>query len=118
MELTRRNKQRSAALDKARAVRSEIARFRSAIRSGEIDGFKLVEGRLEEHEERIARWRLETLLKLIPGIGSSTAQEIYEVGPFSPTQLVGSLSPQRRARLAQLVYEGRHSNQHRRFPTP
>lgn len=118
MELSRRKQQRSAALKKATEARREIARFRAAIRSGEIDSIDLIAGQLEDCEPRINRWRLETLLKIIPGIGSSTAQEIYEVGPFSPTQLVSSLSPERRARLAQLVIEGRQSNQWKRFRTP
>lgn len=105
--LTRRDRQLAAARAKAIARRQRRAWIRAACKDGRIDPIKLVAGKYEEHEDDLAGWKLEQLLRIVPGIGSATSAEIYEVGPFSPRQLVSSLSPQRRERLAELVEQGR-----------
>lgn len=104
--LNRRDRQLALARKKAIARRQRRAQLRAACKEKKIDAIALVRGDLEEWEDDIAGWRLEQLLRIIPGIGSATAQEIYEVGKFSPRHLVSALAPARRAELARLCHQG------------
>jgi hypothetical protein len=104
--LTRRKRQLALARQKSIARRQRRSKLRFACKSGEVDPIALLRGELEEWEDDIAGWRLEQLVMIVPGIGSATAQEVYEVGKFSPRQLVSSLSSARRAELARLCHQG------------
>lgn len=103
--LSHRNRQRQAALEKANAARAERKRIRNMVKSGKLDGIKLIEGHYADHEDTILRWRLDQIVPLIPGIGAVSAQEIWEVGRFSPRMKLSALSPQRRKELAGLCAE-------------
>lgn len=104
--LSRRDEQREWGLQKANAVRLRRKAIKEAIREGTMDPIRLVRGDYEEHEADIARWKIESLLAVVPGIGPATAQEIYEVGQFSPIQRVRTLSMERRDQLARLCAQG------------
>lgn len=108
-KLTRKHRQLAAAREKGVARRQRRSQLRKACKSGGVDAIKVVAGKHEEWEDDIAGWRVEQLLRIVPGIGSSTSQEIYEVGKFSPRQLVRSLNPGRREQLAELCRQGQRN---------
>ena len=98
-----RRAQRDHALAVANAVRKRRAELKEAMKRGEVDPVALVAGTLEEYEPDIARWRVEQLLRSLPGIGPATMQEILLVFRASPTQKVSAFSYERRQHLARLV---------------
>lgn len=105
-DLTRQDQVRMRNLRRANEVRARRKELKEKVRAGEVDAIALVAGRLELWEPVIEPWKIDMLLRMVPGIGPSTAQEIYEVGRFVPTLRVGALSPERRARLAELCAQG------------
>lgn len=105
-DLERQAKRRLAALKKANEVRAQMLRLREGAKRGEIDAIAVIRGDVEEWEPLIEKWTLEKLLRLVPGLGPVTAQEVFEVGRFSPTMRVRALNPDRRKELARLCAQG------------
>ena len=99
----RRERQRLAALEVSHARRARRKELRGKLRTGELDPLAMVAGRLDDYEDDIAGWRLEQLLKVIPGVGSVTLHEILEAFVASPRMKVRGLSYERREQLARLV---------------
>lgn len=104
-ELSRRNKQRMAALRRANEVRADRAKLRESIRKGKVNAIALIRGEHPEHDDTIAPWELRHVLALVPGVGPASEVEIYSVGKFTPTMLLSALSPARREKLADLCRE-------------
>lgn len=96
-----------AALKKANAVRARKKELRERLKRGDLDPIKLLRGGYPKWESVIAEWRVEYLVKIIPGIGVVTAQEVYEVMRLSPSTRVQALIPERREQLAKLCDQGR-----------
>lgn len=111
-QMERHRKQAMLALGKANAVRARQKELRQLCKKGKIDAIQLVRGEYPKWEPMIGKWRLEMLLPLVPGLGTVTMQEVFEVGRFSPTQLVLSLSDSRRRELARLCEQGRRISGH------
>lgn len=102
----RREYQQNKALSRAAAARKARIALKAQMRRGEIDPFALLRGEYEEHEKGLRTWRLEDIVKAIPGIGPATAHEIFELMPASPAQRMHSLTMERRDRLARLCMVG------------
>lgn len=105
-DLDRRERQRLSALRKGNKVRRDRAKLRADVKEGRVDGIALIRGDLPKYNGLIDEWQLSHLIRMVPGIGASTEQEIYAVGRFVPTLRLSSLSPERRAYLAELCSQG------------
>jgi hypothetical protein len=105
-ELSRHRQVRLRNLQKANDARRVRAELREKLRTGEVEPITLMRGENTLWEPVINSWRLEQLVPYLPGIGSSTVQEIYEVGRFAPTMKFRALSPTRRQELAKLCAQG------------
>lgn len=99
----RRARQRDAALKKAMARRQARAKLREQCKSGEVRWYDLIAGRLDEWEDEVAGWRLEQLLRVIPGLGPVVSHEVIEAFVASPRMKVSALTFERREQLAKLV---------------
>jgi len=104
--LSRRKRQLEDARNTGNKRRKRRKELRELCRQGKVDAIGVLAGDNEEWESDVRDWKIGQLLVTVPYIGPATTQEIYEVGPFSPRQLVSSLPPDRRARLAELAKEG------------
>lgn len=105
-ELSRTREVRLRNLQKAHRSRKIRADLKAKLRNGEVEPIQLVRGDDVVWEPVIKSWRLEQLIPHIPGIGSSTVQEIYEVGRFTPNVRFTVLSDERRKELAKLCAQG------------
>lgn len=105
-ELSRRREVQLRNLAKATRARKIRADLKAKLRDGEVDPIQLVRGNDVIWEPVIKSWRLEQLLPHIPGIGTPTVQEIYEVGRFTPNMRFEVLSDERRKELAKLCAQG------------
>jgi len=99
----RKQRQREAALEVSRERRARRKELRGKLRSGEADPLAMVAGRIDDYEDDIAGWRLEQMLRVIPGVGSVTMHEILEAFVASPRMKVRGLSYERREQLARIV---------------
>jgi hypothetical protein len=106
-DLDRRDKQRTLALKKANKIRRDRSKLKVDVREGRVDGIALIRGDLPRYNGLIAEWQLAHLIRMVPGIGASTEQEIYAVGRFVPTMRLSALSAERRAYLAELCSQGK-----------
>lgn len=99
----RRRRQREAALKVAMKRRERRAELRRKVKSGQVDALDLVAGRLDEWEDDVAGWRLDQLLRVVPGCGSVTTHEVIEAFVASPRMKVSGLTFERREQLASLL---------------
>lgn len=104
----RKARQRTAALEASKRRRARRKELREQLRQGKLDPLAMVAGRLDAYEDDIAGWRLEQMLRVIPGVGSVTVHEIIEAFVASPRMKVRGLSYERREQLARLVADALH----------
>ena len=93
--------QRSAALDQALSVRRERAELRRDLKTGHVDGRRLIAD--SAHDARWHQVRVRWLLESLPGIGPARAERLIESCGIAPTRRLGGVSArQRQALLAEL----------------
>jgi hypothetical protein len=90
-------------LQKANDRRAAIKQMREALKAGELDPFPLLAGDCGEWEAVAKRLKISVVLKMIPGIGPVTRDELLgELGVTSDVRF-NALTYERRAALAALV---------------
>jgi hypothetical protein len=99
----RRRRQRLAAGEKALVRRRWLAGLKKDMRDGTLDPFRVIAGEYPEIEARLGPLKIESFLKMIPGIGPVGVFEICRAGKFSPIQGMDTLSPERRMEMARLA---------------
>lgn len=106
-----RQLQRQRAWKRSAEVRAENKLVRLMIKDELIDGYDLIASRLEMPDPKVAeqletivsRWRVDKLVRAVPGMGPSRTQEVLAIFAVSPRQRVGALSMERRLELSKLV---------------
>jgi hypothetical protein len=79
--------------------RSQNAKLRAAVNAGEIDGFLLLAGAYGPLEPVIARWYVETLVRMMPGIGKRRGFIAMAALHIDAEVRLEELSPEQRAAL-------------------
>lgn len=90
-------------LDKANERRRAIAKMQAQLKKSELDPFPLLAGNCEEWESTVRRLKIGLVLKMVPGIGTVTRDELLaELGVTSDVRF-DALTYERREALAGLV---------------
>jgi hypothetical protein len=106
-----RQAQREAAWKRSAQVRAENKVVRLMLKNKQLDGYDLIAGRLDlpepdvvkELEAIVSRWRIDKVVRAVPGMGASRTQEVLSIFSASPRQRLGALSMERRLELSKLV---------------
>lgn len=89
---------------KGTEVRSRRAALKRGMKDGSIDSLAILTGDgPSEQQDTAAEMPLESLLLAIPGVGTTTADELLDARGIPPTARLWALTDERRRELADAV---------------
>jgi hypothetical protein len=79
------------------------AELRRQIKAGEIDVYRVISGGADEFEDVVSVTKLETLLKMLPGVGEETLEQLIDAIRLRRYTRMNALTYERRAQIAEVV---------------